>query len=325
MGAQSHRESQGDQLSSDWQVGEWADRWIDGLCTCFHQVVVPGGSYQSWLDLCARAPPPRLWAHGLGQCPGSCSCNSYCRHHSCHCCHQPLPVHSNMLALLTHWWSLITIAIKAHSRCPHHQFDERALCLPRLLPDILTAAETTTIIEATEAAAATAREGERRGGPLCSFELSGGPRDRQASRTGGGDGGKFGPGRRSRPGPGGRTSVADAPADPRSDGTARMVVAHSARNYEPTGLGSGCRRGRWGVTGRGGGPVRRGAGGRGRAPCWEQPCAPAPSLQALGERGTAEAKALVNGSSPIGRGGQCPVSGDTGEGGGSIVRRRTWG
>ena len=70
---------------------------------------------------------------------------------------------------------------------------------------------------------------------------------------------------------------------------------------------------------------RRGAGGRGRAPCWEQPCAPAPSLQALGERGTAEAKALVNGSSPIGRGGQCPVSGDTGEGGGSIVRRRTWG
>ena len=50
-----------------------------------------------------------------------------------------------------------------------------------------------------------------------------------------------------------------------------------------------------------------------------------PSLQALGERGTAEAKALVNGSSPIGRGGQCPVSGDTGEGGGSIVRRRTWG
>ena len=33
------------------------------------------------------------------------------------------------------------------------------------------------------------------------------------------------PGRRSRPGPGGRTSVADAPADPRSDGTARVVVA----------------------------------------------------------------------------------------------------
>ena len=32
-----------------------------------------------------------------------------------------------------------------------------------------------------------------------------------------------------------------------------------------------------------------------------------------------------NGSSPIGQGGQCPVSGDTGEGGGSIVRRRTWG
>ena len=73
MGAQSHRESQGDQLSSDWQVGEWADRWIDGLCTCFHQVVVPGGSYQSWLDLCARAPPPRLWAHGLGQCPSGCA------------------------------------------------------------------------------------------------------------------------------------------------------------------------------------------------------------------------------------------------------------
>ena len=78
-----------------------------------------------------------------------------------------------------------------------------------------------------------------------------------------------------------------------------------------------------GPAGRGAGA--RGAGGRGRAPCWEQPCAPAPSLQALGERGTAEAKALVNGSSPIGRGGQCPVSGDTGEGGGSIVRRRTWG
>jgi hypothetical protein len=60
--------------------------------------------------------------------------------------------------------------------------------------------------------------------------------------------GKFGPRRRSRPGPGGRTSVADAP-DPRRDGTAGMAVAHSARNYEPTGLGSGCRRGRWGVTG----------------------------------------------------------------------------
>ena len=39
-----------------------------------------------------------------------------------------------------------------------------------------------------------------------------------------------------------------------------MVVAHSARNYEPTGLGSGCRRGRWGVTVRGVGPVRRRAG-----------------------------------------------------------------
>ena len=58
--------------------------------------------------------------------------------------------------------------------------------------------------------------------------------------------------------------MADAPADPRSDGTARMVVAHSARNYKPTGLGSGCRRGQWGVTGvssvRGVGPVRGPAG-----------------------------------------------------------------
>ena len=80
-----------------------------------------------------------------------------------------------------------------------------------------------------------------------------------SARSVGGDGGKVGPGRRSRPAPGGRTSVAGAP-DPRSDGTARMVVAHSARNYKPTGLGSGCRRGRWGVTVRGVGPVRRRAG-----------------------------------------------------------------
>ena len=57
-------------------------------------------------------------------------------------------------ALVTHWWSLITIALKAHSRCPHHQFDERALCLPRLLPGLLTADETAAIIAATEAAAA---------------------------------------------------------------------------------------------------------------------------------------------------------------------------
>ena len=41
-------------------------------------------------------------------------------------------------------------------------------------------------------------------------------------------------------------------------------MAHSARNYEPTGLGSGCRRGRWGVTVRGVGPVR----GRAGAQAW---------------------------------------------------------
>ena len=57
-------------------------------------------------------------------------------------------------ALITNWWSLITVAIKAHSKCPHHQFDERALCLPRLLPGLLTADETSAIIAATEAAAA---------------------------------------------------------------------------------------------------------------------------------------------------------------------------
>ena len=57
-------------------------------------------------------------------------------------------------ALITNWWSLITIALKAHSKCPHHQFDERALCLPRLLPDLLTEAETAAIIAATETAAA---------------------------------------------------------------------------------------------------------------------------------------------------------------------------
>ena len=57
-------------------------------------------------------------------------------------------------ALVTNWWSLITVALKAHSKCPHHQFDERALCLPRLLPGLLTADETSAIIAATEAAAA---------------------------------------------------------------------------------------------------------------------------------------------------------------------------
>jgi len=56
-------------------------------------------------------------------------------------------------ALIANWWSLITVAIKAHSKCPHHQFDERALCLPRLLPDLLTVDETAAIIAATEAAA----------------------------------------------------------------------------------------------------------------------------------------------------------------------------
>ena len=56
-------------------------------------------------------------------------------------------------ALITKWWSLITIALRAHSKCPHHQFDERALCLPRLLPDLLTVDETSAIIAATETAA----------------------------------------------------------------------------------------------------------------------------------------------------------------------------
>ena len=56
-------------------------------------------------------------------------------------------------ALVTNWWSLITVALKAHSKCPHHQFDERALCLTRLLLDLLTVDETAAIIEATEAAA----------------------------------------------------------------------------------------------------------------------------------------------------------------------------
>ena len=56
-------------------------------------------------------------------------------------------------ALIANWWSLITIALKAHSKCPHHQFDERALCLPRLLPGLLTADETAAIIAATETAA----------------------------------------------------------------------------------------------------------------------------------------------------------------------------
>ena len=99
------------------------------------------------------------------------------------------------------------------------------------------------------------------------------------------------------------------PGRPQADEQHRIHRPNSRQGHGPAGRGAGAR----------------GAGGRGRAPCWEQPCAPAPSLQALGERGTAEAKALVNGSSPIGQGGQCPVSGDTGEGGGSIVRRRTWG
>ena len=57
-------------------------------------------------------------------------------------------------ALIANWWSLITVALKAHSKCPHHQFDERALCLPKLLPDLLTVDETSAIIAATETAAA---------------------------------------------------------------------------------------------------------------------------------------------------------------------------
>ena len=83
----------------------------------------------------------------------------------------------------------------------------------------------------------------------------------------------------------------------------RLRVHHG---HGPAGRGARVRGGRWrGVLGA---PLRT-----------------RPSLQALGERATAEAKALVNGSRPIGRGSQCPASGNTGEGGGSIVRRRTWG
>jgi hypothetical protein len=59
------------------------------------------------------------------------------------------------------------------------------------------------------------------------------------------------------------TSVAGASVA-QWEATAAAVRGRSARNYEPTGLGSGCRRGRWGVTGvksvRGVGPVRRRAG-----------------------------------------------------------------
>ena len=58
---------------------------------------------------------------------------------------------------------------------------------------------------------------------------------------------------------------------------------------------------------------RRGAGGRGRAPCWEQPCAPAPSLQALGERGTAEA---TTGAAPSAREANAPSRVTRGRAGG---------
>ena len=132
-----------------------------------------------------------------------------------------------------------------------------------------------------------------------------------------------------------------------------LRAVHELGRYLPQsrhGMSMGCRAGqRWprGARGRrdgqpqaeqphrlhrlrvhhGHGPAGRGArvrGGRWRG-VLGAPLRTRPSLQALGERATAEAKALVNGSRPIGRGSQCPASGNTGEGGGSIVRRRTWG
>ena len=132
-----------------------------------------------------------------------------------------------------------------------------------------------------------------------------------------------------------------------------LRAVHELRRYLPQsrhGMSMGCRAGqRWprGARGRrdgqpqaeqphrlhrlrvhhGHGPAGRGARVRGGR--WRGVLGAAlrtrPSLQALGERATAEAKALVNVSRPIGRGSQCPASGTTGEGGGSIVRRRTWG
>ena len=132
-----------------------------------------------------------------------------------------------------------------------------------------------------------------------------------------------------------------------------LRAVHELGRYLPQsrhGMSMGCRAGqRWprGARGRrdgqpqaeqphrlhrlrvhhGHGPAGRGARVRGGR--WRGVLGAAlrtrPSLQALGERATAEAKALVNGSRPIGRGSQCPASGNTGEGGGSIVRRRTWG
>ena len=48
------------------------------------------------------------------------------------------------------------------------------------------------------------------------------------------------------------------------EATAAAVQGRSARNYEPTGLGSGCWCGWWGVTVRGVGPVR----GRAGAQAW---------------------------------------------------------
>ena len=48
------------------------------------------------------------------------------------------------------------------------------------------------------------------------------------------------------------------------EATAAAVRGRSARNYERTGLGSGCWCGRWGVTVRGVGPVR----GRAGAQAW---------------------------------------------------------
>ena len=95
-----------------------------------------------------------------------------------------------MLALIAQWWSLISISIRAHHECPRYQNDERALCLPRLLPNLLTADETAAIIEATETAARERNYTSSRHAhyattdlPVAAVYADGGPRAEAARRV----------------------------------------------------------------------------------------------------------------------------------------------
>ena len=59
-----------------------------------------------------------------------------------------------MWAAILSWLSMMRTGFTALSVCPRSDADERALCLPTMISDVLTGAEARAIIDAAEAALA---------------------------------------------------------------------------------------------------------------------------------------------------------------------------